>query len=95
MRSLAEKMKKLCPVEFSQQSFKSMKLTKEIFRGQIFKRPAFGLGCADFAQFFFKTHVITKYEKSRSFGVPFLFEKLSNQKECGSSGPATFFAHDY
>ena len=82
MRSLAQKMKKLCPVEFSRKSFKSrksMKFIKEIFGGQVLKRPAFGLRCADFAQIFFKSHVITKYEKSRCFGVPFLFEKLSNR----------------
>ena len=76
------KMKKLCPVEFSRKSFKSrksMKFIKEIFGGQVLKRPAFGLRCADFAQIFFKSHVITKYEKSRRFGVPFVFEKLSNR----------------
>ena len=81
MRSLAQKMKKLCPVEFLRKSFKlrkSMKLTKEIFGGQIFKRPAFGLRCANFGQIFFKSHVITKYEKSGSFRVPFQFEKFSN-----------------
>ena len=82
MRSLAQKMKKLCPVEFSQKSFKtrkSMKFIKEIFGGQVLKRPAFGLRCADFAQIFFKSHIITKYQKLRCFGVPFLFEKLSNR----------------
>ena len=43
------------------------------------KRTVFGLWCADFAQILFKSHVITKYEKSRRFGIPFLFEKLSNR----------------
>ena len=86
----SSKMKKLCPVEYSRKSFKSrksMKLTKEIFGGQIFKRPAFGLRCADFAQNFFKSHVITKYEKSRSFRVPFLIEKLSNCASKKVRGP--------
>ena len=65
MRSLAQKIKKLWAVEFSQ---KSVKFTK-----------AFGLHCADFAQFFFKSHAITKYEKSRSFVICLLFEKMSHR----------------
>ena len=56
-----------------------MKFAKEIFGGQVLKRPAFGLQCADFAQFFLKSHVIKKYEKSRSFVICLLFEKMSNR----------------
>ena len=53
MRSLAQKMKKIRAVEFSRKSFKwqkSMKFAKEIFGGQVLKRPALGLQCAYFAQ---------------------------------------------
>ena len=53
--------------------------TKEKLGGSILKSLSFGTGCADFAEIFFKSHVITKYKKSRTFGIPFLFEKLSNR----------------
>ena len=43
--------------------------------GQALKWPLFGLRCTDFAQICFKSHVGTKYEKSRTFEVPYLFEK--------------------
>ena len=43
----------------------------EIYKGkleeQIMKRPPFGLQCTDFAQIFFESHVITKYENSKKF----------------------------
>ena len=61
MRSLAQKMKKIRAVEFSRKSFKwqeSMKFAKEIFGGQVLKRPALGLQCADFAQFFLKATLL-------------------------------------
>ena len=44
--------------------------------GQVSEQPPFGLLCTDFAKSFFKSHIITKYEKSRNFEVPHLFENI-------------------
>ena len=91
MRSLAQKMKKLCPVEFSRKSFKSqksMKLTKEIVGEQIFKLPAFGLRCTDFAKKNFK---VTLLQSTKSQEVSEYLFYLKNwaivcRKKCGSLG---------
>ena len=82
MRSLSPKLKKICPIEFFAKILQIAKIY-EIYKGnlwgQVLKRPAFSPRCTDFAQIVFKSHFITKYESSRSFGIPFQFEKLSNR----------------
>ena len=47
--------------------------------GAIFKSPPFRLECSDSVNFFFKSQLITKYEKSRTLNVSLLFEKISNR----------------
>ena len=50
-----------------------MKFIKEIFGGQVLKRPAFGLRCADFAQFFLKVTLLQS-TKSQELSIPYQFE---------------------
>ena len=52
--------------------------TKEKLGGAILKSLSFGTGCADFAEIFFKSHVITKYKKSILLSVCLLLKKNSN-----------------
>ena len=64
-----------------QKSFRlwnSVKDTKKKLGGVILKSLSFDTDCADFAQIFFKSHVITKYKKSRLLSVCLVLKKISN-----------------
>ena len=61
--------------------------TKEKLGGAILKSLSFGTGCADFAEFFFKSHVITKYKKSGLLSLCLLLKKMSNHARKNFAGP--------
>ena len=48
--------------------------SKEKLGGAILKSLSFATGCADHAEIFFKSHVITKYKKSRLLSVCLLLK---------------------
>ena len=49
-----------------------------MFGGTILKSLSFGTECTNFAQIFFKSHVITKYKKSRLLSVLQLKKKYQS-----------------
>ena len=83
MRSLALKMKKLWAFIFLRKSWnlqESVKFIKEKLGGAIFKTPPFGARCTNLTQIFFKSCVITKYEKSRTFALLLLLKKMRSRE---------------